>query len=316
MSVIITLVAGLSTSVFAAAQESDSTLVLSGPRVSETNVTSSAARFTEPNDQIERVRAMGMNPRSLRQVLAAFETAPEDIRLSPEQRTKIEGTVREYMGMAMEQMRQRRMAEGQPQRVRPGQQPDRMADPMADPMMQDPKATPPADRPQRQNTRPQRPNAQPAQDQPAPARPAQGQLGRGDAAALRPLTPTQLGDLDRAIRGVLTPPQREFLDEQLSLISAQQFEQATMQMYREQAADQFAKAGAKGKPGEFDLSRLPERMRQRLEGMTPEQREQAIEMLRQRYAERMGQAPGRRGEAGKSGKKALPSVDEIEIPTP
>lgn len=69
--------------------------------------------------------------------------------------------------------------------------------------------------------------------------------------------------------------------------------------------------GVIGADGKVDMSKLPPRLRERLEKMSPEEREKAIQRLKERVD------AGRKG-AGKGGNgaKPAPEMDDVQVPAP
>ncbi len=69
--------------------------------------------------------------------------------------------------------------------------------------------------------------------------------------------------------------------------------------------------GVIGADGKVDMSKLPPRLRERLEKMTPQEREKAIQRLKERVD------AGRKG-AGKggNGEKPAPEMDDVQVPAP
>jgi hypothetical protein len=317
--------------------------LLSGPRVEATNVTSQAARFTEPNAEVERVRAaMGMNPRVLWSALQTFEQAPEGVRLTNEQRGEVERHMRDFMVKMraferenreeMAKIRREAAAAGVAPTDRAGEpagasrprasQPQTQSDAPTDAPRRPARGTEPKSEPMR-DASPDAPDAM--MDEMVPARPA----GVGDVTSLRArmmeinARGPSTADLERTIRGLLTEPQRVYLDEQVAKAADEARSERAMQQYTEEARAQFAKrreAGEVAASGDVDaiMARLPDRLRQRLEAMSPEDRTRAIEMLRQRrmQADAAGMMRGANGrDAGpKSTAKAPPSMDSVNVP--
>ncbi|MCC6426076.1 MAG: hypothetical protein IT435_04575 [Phycisphaerales bacterium] len=82
--------------------------------------------------------------------------------------------------------------------------------------------------------------------------------------------------------------------------------------------------GAIGPDGKVDLSKLPEPMRQRLENLSPQEREKAIKRLLERGGKPGGGGGGDKGggagkkrpPGGKEGQKPPPSMDDVDVPAP
>ncbi len=74
--------------------------------------------------------------------------------------------------------------------------------------------------------------------------------------------------------------------------------------------------GAIGPDGKLDMSKLPPRMRERLESLTPEQREAAIKRLQQKGRPGAGEKGGVKRERAEDGSKPAPSMDEVDVPKP
>lgn len=70
--------------------------------------------------------------------------------------------------------------------------------------------------------------------------------------------------------------------------------------------------GLIGADGKVDMSKLPPRLRERFEKMTPEEREKAIQRLKERGVEH-GKGKGKDAE---DGEKEAPSMDDVKVPAP
>lgn len=102
--------------------------------------------------------------------------------------------------------------------------------------------------------------------------------------------------------GVLSEPQRKLVEVELA---------KTREEMANRAADQGKKKNA-GADGEgpvmsMDDPRIPEKARERLKNLSPEQREEAIKRLKERRPEN-GKRP--------AGRKPAPPLEEVDIPAP
>lgn len=101
---------------------------------------------------------------------------------------------------------------------------------------------------------------------------------------------------------VLSDPQRKAVEAELVKVREGMAAKASEQGKRKKAA------GADSSKVDLDDPRIPERARERLKNMTPEQREEAIKRLKER----------RQGEPGKrpAGRKPPPPIEDVNIPSP
>ncbi len=322
MSLIVILAAGLCSGLVPGPEGET---LLAGPRVAPTNVTSENSRFTEPMSPLDRARSMiGANPRMLHALVQRFADGPEEVRLSDEQQAAINGHMREFMA-AMRDFEQENRAEMARIRRAAGAS---AAQPMrgTDGAMMD-QETQPMQR-ERLRERAQRP-AQPREEAMLEPRVRQGTPVE-DPAALRMrmmelnAKGPQSADLERTIRAVLNDAQRAYLDDQIVKMTDERTSEMAMQRYREEAMAQFAQANermARINEGEMNLDNLPERIRERLAAMSPEDRQRAIENLRQRRTDR-GEEPMMmrpnvtRAENPRPRPKVPPSMDQISVPKP
>lgn len=102
---------------------------------------------------------------------------------------------------------------------------------------------------------------------------------------------------------VLSEPQRKAVEAELVKAREEMAAKAGEQGKQRKAA------GADGdKPLSLDDPRIPEKARERLKNLPPEQREEALKRLQERRQNEQGKRP--------AGKKPPPPVDEVNVPSP
>lgn len=325
-------------------EPTEKTPLLSGPSVSETNVTGESSTFSESTENPNQ-RMTGANPVIFREAVLALREAPEELRPTPEQTTQIAALLRKHQQterafMAKYGRELRRLNAGQrgtdrpvtdrapdaqpgagPQpaqrgpegrldmRVRParGDQPKRADEPMTD--------RPAPDRPVAARPGPDRPTAQdpmidrPMTDAPtaAPSAESPARQRLQEILALRP----KIEDLERPVRALLTEPQLAWLDDQITTLAQERFEQQAMERYRRQAANDIA---AQNQRLEQAIENLPPRLKAYIESLPEDERIPALQEMRQRRDN--GTDRRRGGDGPAPTEKAPPTIDEIDIPDP
>lgn len=270
--------------------------LLSGPKVEDSHAPGSDTRFGEgmqaPQER-ERPVPLRVYEQELRRLGAP--DAPDGVRLTDAQAEQVRtilaehrGALRAYYLEHREEMLRLRREAGMTDTPAPGVEPRRPGAGGA-PEPAGGRGTGPGD-----------PAGRPG-DKPAPADAMEGddaarQAARRRLAELRAKGPAE----DAAIRkiwGVLDEAQRAHVEARI--------EEYRAEMLRRREMEKLGEQGAPAAPGELD--RLPARVRERLEAMTPEERERALERMRQRRE-------ADRGGGGGARDKAPPSMDEVELP--
>ncbi|MEZ6242466.1 MAG: hypothetical protein R3B57_05425 [Phycisphaerales bacterium] len=338
-SLLVAAALGVTTGGAALAQDSgaktDEAPLLSGPKVEDTHAPGSDSRFgegMEPSKEMERPIPLRWYEQELRALGAP--DAPEDVRLTADQTTEIRKildehrqALRAFFREHREELMQLRRDAGAPDVPpmdgdaprRPGQDGTLRQRPGNDAQ----KPAPEGERP-RQGERPgqgQKPGAgekpgqgaKPGADRPGAGPGAPGategdkatqEAARRKLAELRAKGPSD----DVAIKkiwSVLNEAQHARIEQDIEALRAEMMRRREMEKLGERDAGNGANGGAGAKPGELD--RLPPGVRERLEKMTPEERERALERLRRR------REAGREGEGG-ARPKAPPSIDDVDLP--
>jgi hypothetical protein len=154
-------------------------------------------------------------------------------------------------------------------------------------------------------------NSEPMQAQPAPgARPDVASLDR-----LRTIfeAAPQAAAAQAKVWGVLTDAQKPIV--QAALERYRQDEEA-----RRMGMNPEAAPSAPARITSIDDPRIPERARERLKNLTPEQQQEALRRLNERLGER-GTPPAGRGTGEgegrpRRGQRPPPSMDDVDVPRP
>lgn len=273
------------------AQQSDQNTnitLLAGPCVAESNVTGLASTFVESEGN-DRVRMMGRADGAvLRQILPEFRTADDpDLRLTAEQDAAIADVIQGFQVKAAsferEHARELRQLRQQIGDMR-------------------------SDRPATDRARPQ---AEPTPaDSMAPEMMVQRNEAQTRLAELNAQRPNP-ADLEKPIRAILSERQREYLDQRIEALARERFEQRAMEQARKDVANQFAKQ----QPRQVSVDRLPERLRQRIESLPPEEQAAALERVREMYTQR-GQQRDAAPRRNPNAEKPAPSMDRVTVPKP
>lgn len=251
--------------------------LLAGPSVAETNITAPNSNFVQPENQRRRL-AGAMDAPLLREFLAELrESADPNLHLTPEQQQEIAAITRDHQARMNEfersHARELRLLRGQADQAGP-------------------------------RARPGQPGARQTPDESA----AMGEMN-ADAftrlAELEHIRPDP-ADLHKRMRAVLNEHQREALDQRIEATLRERIEQRQMEQIRKEVADQMARQT----PAQINLDRLPPRMRQRIEALTPEERAEALERLRQQFAARGAQRQESPPE------KPAPNMNQVAVPRP
>ncbi len=243
---------------------------------------------------------------------AAVHDVDESVRLSATQQREIDTILREHQQAMRAFYREHREEfqelRGAAPRARPSDQPG--VD--AAPARRRPGA-PSDDAKPRTTDAPERD----APGGPASATPPGGGKDAGDAEGMNAQTARQRLQELRAkgpsessviekIWAVLEEPQRAHVEAGIEKYRAEMMRQREMRRLEE-------REDARGAQNELD--RLPPRVRERLESMSPEERERALERLRQRRES--GRDAGRGGDDRRRAPepKPAPSMDGVDVPT-
>lgn len=249
------------------AEPASSEPVLQGPKVNDGGVPGTRRNFGDgqssdlkqrladrPIPQMEFMRAIG----ALRD-----EKTPENLRLTDDQQTKIKAINQEFE-QSMREFRQAHKGEfeemrgefgdrGRPQRG-PGK-PDADGEPMTPP--------PDAKRP--------------------PEGKAPNEAARQKFEELRAQAPNPK-DVQAKIFAVLTDEQKPLVKERLETIKKDMAERGLEGRAREEVRRRLQKQnGPDGAQRKFDPENLPPQVKERLANMTPEEREQAMQKIRERF---------------------------------
>ncbi len=316
--------------------------VLSGPEVDDTRAPGTDSRFSpgmQASREMERQVPLRVYEQELRRLGSA--EAHETVRLNDEQKTKIDAILHEHR-LALraffqehrEQMLTLRREAGfagpveRGGRGAPGEgrgpgapgvdrgAPAEGGEPVENTIEN--RGEPAGRRGPRPDGAPGRapggsPDTPPSGDGPG-IMPAPSDAG-GDAgeAAKREAARRRLGELrakgpadDAAIKRiweVLDNAQRAHMDAHIESYRAEMMRRREMQKLGEKGG-----AGAAPADAETGMDRLPERVRQRLESLSPEERERALERLRQRREQ------ARDGGRDATRPKEAPSMDDVDLP--
>jgi len=302
-------------------EPTDPAPLLSGPSVSETNVTGDSSTFSASTEN-PNLRMTGANPAIFRQAVLALRDAPDEIRPTDEQQAQIAAVIRQHQQserafMAKYGRELRRLNASLRTDARPAT--DSARAPQANS-----RAEPISDRPDarlevraRPASRGQTPRAQdPMMDQPitdrAPASTAPDSAERQRLQEILAQRPS-VEELERPVRALLTEPQLSWLDQKITTLAQERFEQLTLERYRRQAADQIK---AQEQRLEQAIENLPPRMKAYIESLPEEERVEMLMEMRQRRDRANGTDRRRGGDGPQPTAKRPPSVDELDIPDP
>ncbi len=314
----IILIAGTAVAGGPEPKTADQPAVLQGPRVSTTNVTGTSSTFSA-SKETDRSRMMGIDRGMFREALLSLRKAPMEIRPTPEQEAAIGKLMREFQqkdrafqnkhGRELRQLRAQmhRTDRRQPDAAKTDKAPQR---PSARPTDKKRKADAPPERKADRNTLRDQPKAMDEtmskEDRARHQAAVREQLQKIMAQRPNP------ADLEKPIRAILTVPQRKWLDEQISIKVKERFEKRSMDRYRRQAQRKFDKQDKRA--GKM-IERLPTRVREYLESLSPEDRPAALQKLRERRGQKDRVTDSDRPNR-KRGSKKPPSVDDVDVPKP
>jgi predicted Fe-S protein YdhL (DUF1289 family) len=218
---------------------------LRGPSVRDDTVPGESRRFTGGAQRRKDAVGASIPNRIFIQAIDSLRGERADLRTSatPEMRRRLDQLMPGSAGA-----RARRNAEASPpeQQAKPDGGDNKAMD-GSDPMMKEGQAAPEA---------------------------AQARIAELLAAA------PKLEEMHGSVWAVLTPPQREHVEKQVERLKAEAAaKRGDAKDARKQKQAEPAKPNAAGSP---DLSKLPPRLRERWESMTPAEREQALKRLKDR----------------------------------
>jgi DNA-binding MarR family transcriptional regulator len=278
--------------------------VLKGPQVQDGGIPGMRRPFGDGQggDPKQRLADRPVPQREFMRALDSLhdENTPENLRLTDEQQEKIRA-VNEDFQKAVLDFRQQHRAEIAELRKSAPNSPNSPA-PGAAPGPADPDKMTDADAPQR-----------------PPQPPPEGTPARQKFEELRALAPNPK-DYQARIFAVLTEAQRPIVEKNLQHIRQELGDAAYANRAKQEVHRQLQKGRAQldaiANGGPVDLSKLPPRLRERLEAMTPEEREEAIKKFRERYANRApgaaageapDSAPSTQGAPARAARNAMPA---------
>ena len=299
----------------------DQPAVLQGPKVSTTNITGTSSTFSA-SKEADRSRMMGMDRGLFREALLSLREAPEAIRPTSEQEAAIGKLMREFQQKERafqvahgRELRQLRAQLPRPDRRKPDAAKSDVQPKQIDARPNDKKrqpATPPARKTDRKQLKDQpMVTDRPMSDE---NRIERQEVARGQLEKIMAQRPNP-ADLEKPIRAILTVPQREYLDNQISIKVKERFEKRSMERYRREAQRQFDKQDERAKTM---IDRLPPRVREYIESLPPEDRPAALEKLRERRdrANRANRSTDRDRPSRRPAGKKPPSVEDVVVPKP
>jgi hypothetical protein len=305
----------------AAGQNSDQppAAPLSGPKVKESKIPGVHETFGDKgNDPTRRKDARSVPPEVIKRALQALDRddTPADARLTTDQSARIKSLVADFQASidAYKRAHKAEMDEVRAVLGRDGAEPGRpKAKREGGPHPQPPSPPPPPAGGDNAN-RPDDPM------QPHEGDTEQVAAARAKLAELRKNAPNSL-DLQTQVWNVLTEPQHAIVQAEVEKFIKAREEDKARDFVRKRL-DKKGGPGDRQAPGlkadgTIDLDKLPPKMKERLEKMTPAEREKALAKLRERI--KKGENPDGRGKKPASGQgadKPPPRMDEVPVPPP
>jgi len=298
------------------ATQTDEHALLAGPSVAASNVTATTSSFSSENTN-EASRMSMAGARLFREALLALRTAPEAVRPTKEQEVAIARLIQTFQqqerafqrshGSELRQLRARMNRTTDKTRVTQETTSDQVASTTS--RRANARRSAESDRLDRDDAMTDQPSSrtQPTGSQADTMRATMANP-RERVAELMAERPS-MASIEKPIRALLTTEQSQWINDFLVTKSKEQFEARAFERYRKEAAQQLARQQTRS----FDdmIKRLPERMQTYLKSLPEDEREAAIERLRQRRQtdRRTDLAPPQRT-------KTPPSVEDLNLPTP
>lgn len=266
--------------------------VLQGPKVTDGGVPGTRRNFGDgqSGDPKQRLADRPVPQREFMRAIGALrdDKTPENLRLTDDQQAKIKSINQEFE-QSMSEFRQAHKGEFEEMRGqfgdrgRPPRPPQGKADADGEPMM------PPPDAPK------------------PPEGKAPNEAARQKFEELRAQAPNPK-DAQAKIFAVLSDEQKPLVQERLETIKKDMAERGLEGRAREEVRRRLQKQnGPDGAQRKFDPENLPPQLKERLANMTPEEREQAMQKIRERFQN--GPRAGAEGRGGprQDGPDALPA---------